>query len=133
MEKQILLPIAVLRELKDTFKVGRNDLRRALNYERNSSRARMLRCAALERGGLIYTEGVNRRNSDFFQKEGDWQEGNKISRLFKNGVEIQLDNEMQRLTISQKGEVVLTVCDLDAAAWKEILHFVQKIYNYWNN
>ena len=50
MEKQILLPVIVLRELKDTFKVGRNDLRRALNYERNSRRAKMLRSAALERG-----------------------------------------------------------------------------------
>ena len=55
MTKQILLPASVLREMREKFKVGRNDLRRALNYERNSDRARMLRAAALERGGLIYT------------------------------------------------------------------------------
>ena len=55
MTRQILLPASVLREMRETFKVGRNVLRRALNYERNSDRAKALRAAALERGGLIYT------------------------------------------------------------------------------
>ncbi len=58
MTRQILLPASVLREMRETFKVGRNVLRRALNYERNSDRAKALRAAALERGGLIYTGEV---------------------------------------------------------------------------
>ena len=32
MTRQILLPASVLREMRETFKVGRNVLRRALNY-----------------------------------------------------------------------------------------------------
>ena len=47
MTRQILLPASVLREMRETFKVGRNILRRALNYERNSKRDQMLRAAAL--------------------------------------------------------------------------------------
>ncbi len=43
MTRQILLPASVLREMRETFKVGRNVLRRALNYERNSDRAKALR------------------------------------------------------------------------------------------
>ena len=55
MRKQILLPPSVFRELYQTFKVHRVILSRALKYERNSKRDQMLRAAALERGGLIYT------------------------------------------------------------------------------
>lgn len=61
MTRQILLPASVLREMRETFKVGRNVLRRALNYERNSDRAKALRAAALERGGLIYTGNTPRK------------------------------------------------------------------------
>ena len=55
MKEQILLPPAVAAELRKTFKIERNTLRRALIYESNSDRARMLRAAALERGGVVYT------------------------------------------------------------------------------
>ena len=55
MKAQILLPPSVARELQETFKVAHNTLRRALNYELNSDRARMLRAAARARGGVMYT------------------------------------------------------------------------------
>lgn len=55
MGKQILLPTKVKSEIMKEFSVNRNDLRRALIYERNSNRAKMLRAIALERGGVVYT------------------------------------------------------------------------------
>ena len=65
MRKQILLPPSVFRELYQTFKVHRVILSRALKYERNSKRDQMLRAAALERGGLIYTGERVEKPRDF--------------------------------------------------------------------
>lgn len=132
MEKQILLPVTVLRELKDTFKVGRNDLRRALNYERNSKRAKMLRSAALERGGLIYTKGGTGEGCHLVSVEGGTENGRRIYRLFKQGMELEVDCGMEHLTV-KSGEIVCMVCDVDVQSWKEVLYFVQKVYNGWNS
>lgn len=54
MVRQILLPASVKTELKATFKTGHKALERALKFKINSGPARMLRAAALQRGGLIY-------------------------------------------------------------------------------
>lgn len=132
MEKQILLPVIVLRELKDTFKVGRNDLRRALNYERNSRRAKMLRSAALERGGLIYTKEGAGEGCHWVSVEGGTENGRRIYRLFNQGMELEVDCGMERLTV-KSGEIVCVVCDINAGIWKEVLCFVQKVHNGWNS
>lgn len=54
MAKQILLPTEVRTQIATTFKISRTALERALKYQGNSSRDRMLRAATLERGGVTY-------------------------------------------------------------------------------
>lgn len=58
MSKQILIPTKTRSEMLRTLKVGRNTLRRALMFEVNSEKAKLLREAALERGGLVYSDDV---------------------------------------------------------------------------
>lgn len=58
MSKQILLPVSVKAEMVRTFKITRMTLDRALKYTLNSSRANMLRAAAIQRGGRIFTGQV---------------------------------------------------------------------------
>ena len=54
--KQILLPTKVKAELKKTFKIANYTvLRDYLTYKSNSGAAKVVRAAALQRGGLIYT------------------------------------------------------------------------------
>lgn len=58
MAKQILLPTAVKAELVKTFHITRATLDRALKYSINSSHANMLRTAAIQRGGRVFTGQV---------------------------------------------------------------------------
>ena len=58
MSKQILLPVSVKAEMVRTFKITRMTLDRALKYTINSSHASMLRAAAIQRGGRIFTGQV---------------------------------------------------------------------------
>ena len=55
MSKQILLPVSVKAEMVRTFKITRMTLDRALKYTINSSHANMLRAAAIQRGGRLFT------------------------------------------------------------------------------
>ena len=56
--RQILLPTTVRMEMVKTFKITRSTLDRALKYSINSSHANMLRAAAMQRGGRVYTGQV---------------------------------------------------------------------------
>lgn len=58
MTRQILLPTSVRMEMVRTFKITRSTLDRALKYAINSSHANMLRTAAIQRGGRVYTGQV---------------------------------------------------------------------------
>lgn len=58
MIKQILLPTPVKAEMVRTFKITRATLDRALKYTINSSHANMLRAAAIQRGGRLFTGQV---------------------------------------------------------------------------
>lgn len=53
--KQILLPATVKAELIQTFRVTRATLDRALKYQTDSPRANLLRAAAIQRGGRLFT------------------------------------------------------------------------------
>lgn len=55
MAKQILLPTAVKTELANAFKIDRMTLDRALKYTINSPRSIMIREAAIQRGGRVFT------------------------------------------------------------------------------
>lgn len=59
MAKQILLPVPVKAEMLESFKVSRMTLYRALMYAHpKSPQENMLRAAAIQRGGRIFTGQV---------------------------------------------------------------------------
>lgn len=132
MTKQILLPAAVLREMREKFKVGRNDLRRALNYERNSDRAKMLRAAALERGGMIYTgEHAPAGFCPDVETVHDHCRG-IIHQTFGNRVELILERKTNKATVIIDGNRVATFYDMTIKSWGDVLYSLQKIYNQLN-
>lgn len=53
---EILLPTKEKLKLRQEFKVSRVTLWKSLNGKNNSEKAKMIRKAALERGGQIYEE-----------------------------------------------------------------------------
>lgn len=55
MDRQIFLPTEVKKEMIKTFKTNKVTLWSALNFDTNSSFAKLLRAAAIERGGVLYT------------------------------------------------------------------------------
>lgn len=132
MTKQILLPASVLREMREKFKVGRNDLRRALNYERNSDRARMLRAAALKRGGLIFTgERAPQGYCPNVETRHDQVRG-MMYQTFGDRVELQVSRETNAATIIIDNEPVATFNDMTLDTWGDVLYSLQKIYNQLN-
>lgn len=54
LTQQILLPLSIWQDINREYSCGEKELRRALRYECNSNRAKELRRAALNRGGLVY-------------------------------------------------------------------------------
>ena len=55
IKKQIFLPAEVKKEMIETFRTTKETLWSALNFTTKSSFANMLRTAAYERGGVLYT------------------------------------------------------------------------------
>lgn len=132
MKKQILLPTSSLRELRETFKVGRNDLRRALNYERNSERAKMLRAAALQRGGLIYTnEQAPQGYCPNVETIHDHAQG-VMYQSFGGRVELQVNRTTNAAIIVIDGATVATFNDMTLSTWGNVLYSLQQIYNQLN-
>lgn len=130
MKKQILLPPSILRELRETFKVGRNDLWRALNYERNSDRANALRRAALERGGLIYT-GIKAPQGYIPPVETKFDSG-MMYQFFGNRVELRLNKETNEARIIIDRIEVAKFNDMTTESWGDVLYSLQQIYNQLN-
>jgi hypothetical protein len=132
MTRQILLPASVLREMRETFKVERHVLRRALNYERNSDRAKALRAAALERGGLIYTgEHAPKGYCPNVETRHDHVRG-MMYQNFGDRVELQVSRETNAATIIIDHEPVATFNDMTIGTWGDVLYSLQKIYNQLN-
>lgn len=131
MKKQILLPPSVLRELRETFNVGRNELWRALNYERNSNRANTLRKAALERGGLIYT-GV-KAPKGFLPLVETKFDAETMYQFFGNRVELRLNKATNESKIIIDSVEVARFNDMTTESWGDVLYSLQQIYNQLNS
>ncbi|MEG2063502.1 MAG: hypothetical protein RRY23_00025 [Alistipes sp.] len=132
MTKQILLPAGILRELRDTFKVHPVVLNRALKFERNSKRDNMLRAAALQRGGLIYT-GMNAPQGfcPNVETRHDQVRG-MMYQTFGDRVELQVSRETNAATIIIDNEPVATFNDMTLRTWGDVLYSLQQIYNQLN-
>lgn len=132
MEKQILLPPAVKREMLNTFKASRSELGRALTYKRNSSRAKALRAAALQRGRLIYT-GVVAPNNYIPNVDTHHDHAQGVMRqFFGNRVELCVSRETNNAKIIIDGNTVAAFDDMTLGNWGDVLYSLQMIYNQLN-
>lgn len=132
MRKQILLPASVFRELRGDFKVHSVILGRALKYERNSKRDQMLRAAALERGGLIYTGERAPKGYCLNVETQHDQERDMMIQNFGDRVELQVNMKTNVAAIIIDRRPVATFDDMTLAAWGDVLYSLQKIYNQLN-
>ncbi len=57
VKKHIVVPEGVRGDIMATFNTNAMAVSRALNFEINSNKARMLRAAAMERGGVLVDGG----------------------------------------------------------------------------
>ena len=133
MRKQILLPASVFRELRGDFKVHSVILGRALKYERNSKRDQMLRAAALERGGLIYTgERAPKDYCPNVETTHDQERGMMIQ-SFGDRVELHVNMKTNAAAIIIDRQPVATFNDMTVGTWGDVLYSLQKIYNQLNS
>lgn len=61
---EIMLPQKEKRELREDFKVSKVTLWKALTYQSDSTKAQMLRKAAMERGGKVYNGQNNEKSNN---------------------------------------------------------------------
>jgi hypothetical protein len=132
MERQILLPAPIRRELDATFKCGRNELSRALTYKRNTRRANMLRVAALERGGVIYT-GAHAPAG--YCPDVDTHHDHTTRMMYQKigeRVELQVSKDTNAASILIDGQHVASFNDMTIRSWGDVLYSLQQIYNQLN-
>ncbi len=132
MEKQILLPGAVKREMEATFKVDRCTLGRALKFERNSRRDKMLRAAATERGGLLFT---GERKPKGFMPDVDTLHdhvGRTTYQWFGDRMEVRISKDTDTATVFIDGELVAIFEEMTTSVWGDMLYSLQQIYNQLN-
>lgn len=132
MTKQILLPTEVQRELRATFKVHPVILNRALKYERNSKRDKMLRAAALQRGGLIFTGMCAPHNfCSSCDTVFDTDKG-IIHQTFGDRIKIQISQQNNVVKVMIDSRMVATFNDMTLTTWGNALYSLQQIYNRLN-
>lgn len=133
MSKQILLPTYVKRELMQTFKVTRLEVWRALTYEVNSKTALMIRTAALQRGGLVYTgepapEGFIPNVDTVFDHVNGL-----IRQTLGNDIKLTLDRKDSSIAVFYKDKQLNKFKNVTGAGWSNILYSLHLIYNQLNS
>lgn len=133
MKKQILLPAAARRELVVTFKSSRCELGRALTYAVNSKRAKMLRAAALQRGGLIYT-GVQAPGGYIPDVETRFDHvAGVMHQIFRSRVRLSVNLKENITAIYVDDKQVVRFDDMTTASWGNVLYSLQQMYNQLNS
>ncbi|MDE6482565.1 MAG: hypothetical protein K2L01_02220 [Rikenellaceae bacterium] len=130
MAKQILLPSEVRAQMATTFKVTRTALDRALKYQGNSSRDRMLRAAALERGGVTY---LGERVYNGFMPAVDTSCSDRVlvQRLTDRvSLRINMDGDSVRLFVD--GQEVMAQEGVTLRQWGDILYSLRHLYDKLN-
>ncbi len=129
MEREILLPNRIQRSLSAEHKCSENELNRALKYQRNSPRAKRLRRAAIERGGLIFT---GERKPQGFMPDADTRFDHSeevMYQKFGNRVELQVSRKTNTATVFIDGELVATFENYTMRDWQDSVYSLQQIYN----
>lgn len=119
MEKQILLPVRVKKEIMRTFDVDRKSLCVALNFAANSPRAKMLRAAAIQRGGKIYTgQMVPKAQS----QSTDTVKDREVSvRLIGGKVQLKIDIETNTVRLLVDGVEAFVEARVPIQEWSKTL------------
>jgi hypothetical protein len=106
--KQIFIPIEIKKEILQEFKVSNVTLWSALQYTTNSGKAKMLRSAALQRGGVIYTG--SKPDPGFISDCHITFEtaDNTMTQLFSNKVSVVVDFTHKTVTMYADGKVEST-------------------------
>ncbi len=113
-----------------TFKVTRTALDRALKYQGNSSRDRMLRAAALERGGVTY---LGERVYNGFMPAVDTSCSDRVlvQRLTDRvSLRINMDGDSVRLFVD--GQEVMAQEGVTLRQWGDILYSLRHLYDKLN-
>ncbi|MCI1778489.1 MAG: hypothetical protein LKI53_00865 [Bacteroidales bacterium] len=130
MDKQILLPFEVRRELSKTFRCSRNELNRALTYKVNSSHANLLRSAAIERGGLLYFgTQTPKGNSSIIRTRYDNEEG-CIYQLFGDVMKLVVNlGDDCNVDVYVSDRLVASYRHVTVLQWADVLFSFEQIYN----
>lgn len=130
MEKQILLPTSVKREMLMTFGIGRDKLRDALLYKANTPRAKMLRAAALQRGGVVYTGEA--APADFVPKIKTSSTGEIMTQLLGERIVLCVNKKLNRARLFINNEEVLVEENVTIRYWGDMLYSLRSLYEKLN-
>ena len=129
MRQQLLLPAANRREIKKTFGISDVIIGRALKFERNSSRDKRIRAAALSMGGLIFTGTpapvTFTPNVATFHNEGD----STIHQTLGDRMELVISKTDSSARLIIDGETAATFEGVTMTGWGSILFAMQQVYN----
>lgn len=130
MAKQILLPTEIRTQMATTFKVTRAVLDRALGYRGNSSRDRMLRAAALERGGVIY---LGERVANGFMPAVDTVGGGRVLvQRLTDRVVLRINRDSDSVSLLVDGQEVMARDGVTLRQWGDILYSLRHLYDRLN-
>lgn len=131
MAKQILLPTEVRTQIATTFKISRTALERALKYQGNSSRDRMLRAAALERDGVTYLgESVSNGFMPKVETVGNYR---VLTQRLTDRVALRINRETDTVSLLIDGQEAMTQKDVTLKQWGDILYSLRHLYDKLNS
>ena len=130
MEKQILLPMKVKQEMMRTFGVGRKVLGTALKYQNDSNNAKMLRAAALQRGGVVYTG--ESAPAGFVPKIKTSATGEIMTQLLGECIVLCTNKKLNRVRLFINNEEVLVEENVTIRHWGDMLYSLRSLYEKLN-
>ena len=130
MEKQILLPMRVKQEMMRTFGVGRKVLGTALKYQNDSTNAKMLRAAALQRGGVVYTG--KSAPAGFMPKIKTSTTGEIMTQLLGERIVLCVNKKLNRVRLFINNEEVLVEENVTVRHWGDMLYSLRSHYEKLN-
>ena len=130
MEKQILLPTSVKREMLTTFGVGRDKLRDALTYKVNTPRAKMLRAAAFQRGGVVYTGET--APAGVTPKVKTSTNGEIVTQLLGERVVLYINKRLNKVRLFINNEDIFTEENVTIQHWGDMLYSLRSLYEKLN-
>lgn len=134
MGQQIILSGEKKRQLQKDFKVCRTTLWAALNFKTKEGKAKLLRAAALQRGGVLLNQ-----NGDFepnLKFDTYWTEvPHQMVQVFSERVRLVADIKSSAVTIEKDEEVIrkfenatLTQLPILQAEAQELVNDLQKLH-----